>query len=179
MILSRVVRFYVSPQFPRFLVFSAIAALINLSVGYFLYEILGLSQGWQYALSVSIAFFAGMGVSFVLNRALTFAPSGRPVHHGVRTFFVVSLGGLVLTVALSWLLRSSLMPAVVAVPWVAARLPSAVNAEMLSHLVAVGCVAFYSFTCHKLFSFGRGLRGLRPGRAEPAVAARRVGARRR
>lgn len=165
MILSRVVRFYVSPQFPRFLVFSAFAALTNLGAGYFLYEILGLSRGWQYALSVSVAFCAGMAVSFVLNRALTFAPSGRPVHQEVRNFFVVSLGGLVLTVALSWMLRSSLMPAVFSVPWVAARLPEAVNVEMLSHIVAVGCVAFYSFTFHKLFSFGRGLRGLRPGRA--------------
>jgi putative flippase GtrA len=148
-------RFFWTPQFPRFVVFSGIAALTNLGVGYLLYQSAGLNQRWQYGLSVSVAFLAGMAVSFILNRSFTFDPSGRPVQHEMRTFFIVSLGGLVLTVALTYLFRAAVIAALVVLPSLAARTPAAVTPDVIGHFTAVGCVGFYSFACHKLFSFGK------------------------
>lgn len=162
--MTGIIPFFLTPQFPRFLLFSGIAALTNLGVGYLLYDVAGLSQHWHYGLSVTVAFLAGMGVSFILNRHFTFAPSGRPVRHELRTFFIVSLGGLILTVALTYLLRGSVVPVLVALPLVASRVPPALTIEMMSHFGAVGCVTFYSFACHKIFSFGRGIRYHLPGR---------------
>ncbi|NEV63257.1 GtrA family protein [Thiorhodococcus minor] len=140
-----------------FIVFSGSAAIANLTTGYVLYSVLGLSQGWHYALSVALAFLVGMGVSFSLNRRYTFRRAGRRLHDELRTFLIVSLVGLVLTVAVSSELRDSLLPALLA------RLPSGaslgqINIEVLAHVGAVGIVAGYSFLAHKFLSFGHGIR---------------------
>ena len=153
--MTDILRFFWNPQFPRFVVFSGIAAMTNLGVGYSLYEAAGFNRHWQYGLSVSIAFLAGMAVSFILNRTFTFEPSGRPVQHEMRTFFIVSLGGLVLTVALTYLFRAAVIAALVSLPWLAARMPAALTPDVIGHFTAVGCVGLYSFACHKLFSFGK------------------------
>ena len=156
-------RFFWTPQFPRFVVFSGIAALTNLGVGYLLYQSAGLNQHWLYGLSVSVAFLAGMAVSFILNRSFTFDPSGRPVQHEMRTFFIVSLGGLALTVALTYLFRAAVFAALIALPWLAARMPAAPTPDVIGHFTAVACVGFYSFACHKLLSFGKRSRAHSPG----------------
>jgi len=153
--LTDMFRFFWTPQFPRFVVFSGIAALTNLGVGYLLYQSAGLNQHWLYGLSVSVAFLAGMAVSFILNRSFTFDPSGRPVQHEMRTFFIVSLGGLLLTVALTYLLRSAVFAALVSLTSLADLMPAALTPDLIGHFAAVGCVGFYSFACHKLFSFGK------------------------
>jgi len=140
--------FFPVDQVARFILFSGVAAVANIGSGYLLYTLLGFKTGWRYGISVALAFLVGMGVSFTLNRSHTFAPSGRRLHKELLTFFLVSLGGLLLTVALSNLLRGLLLT----------RLPDAVNPELAAHAVAVGLVALYSFTAHKLFSFGRGIR---------------------
>ncbi len=154
----KVIEFYLNHQFPRFLVFSGVAALTNMGVGYLLYEMVGLKRAWKYGLSVALAFLAGMAVSFILNRRFTFPASGRPVQRDVVTFAIVSLGGLSLTVALAYVFRVTLVPILLSTPFVAGHMPRALSCEMLSHYSAIFSVTLYSFAFHKLFSFGKGIR---------------------
>lgn len=151
-----IIKFYFNPQLPRFLLFSGLAAAANLAVGYLLYEELGLRHGGQYGFSIAVAFLAGMAVSFTLNRHLTFAPSKRAVSAEIGNFFVVSMGGLLLTVGLAYLFRIGIVPRLLRLQAVAARVPAGLSVEMSSHVLAVGLVTLYSFSCHKLFSFGKG-----------------------
>ncbi len=153
-----IVKFYFNPQLPRFLLLSGLAAAANLVLGYLLYEGLGLKHGWQYGFSVAVAFLAGMAVSFTLNRRFTFEPSRRSASAEMGTFFIVSMGGLLLTVALAYLFRIGILPRLLALQGVSVYVPAGLSVEMLSHVLAVGLVTVYSFSCHKLFSFGKGFR---------------------
>ena len=76
----------------------------------------------------------------------------------MRTFVVVSLGGLLLTVAIATSLRATLTPwliALLAPETLLARLAG--DGEATSHFLAIGLVAFYSFTSHRLFTFDKGI----------------------
>jgi len=122
------------------------------------YRVLGFETGWRYGLSVALAFLLGTAVSFILNRRYTFDSSRRRIPAQIRTFLFVSLGGLLLTVVLSGLFRAAILPRLLPVP-------AGIDLELSAHLAAVALVALYSFTAHKLFSFGRGIRFfLRPRR---------------
>ena len=144
-------------QLIRFLLFSGTAALANLGAGYVFYEVFGYAEGVQYSISVAMAFFVGMLVSFWLNRHYTFDPSGRHISDEMRTFFLVSLGGLFLTVSLASALRNFLLPWALDIGWIGIVTQEHVNQEAISHLVAVGLVAGYSFFAHKYLSFGKGV----------------------
>ncbi|MDP6705671.1 MAG: GtrA family protein [Alphaproteobacteria bacterium] len=149
---------FASTQFLKFLLFSGLAAAANFLVGLFFYNVLGWDAAWSYKLAVMLGFVAGMVVSFALNRAFTFARSGRRLHQEMHTFVIVSLGGLLLTVVLAASLRAW------TTPWLIAALPPgtllarlAGDAEATSHFLAIGLVAFYSFTSHRLFTFDKGI----------------------
>ncbi|MDU8928285.1 GtrA family protein [Alisedimentitalea sp. MJ-SS2] len=135
-------------MFFRFLIFSGLAAAVNLATGVLLYGYLGFNDSFGYAASVAIAFIAGMGVSFTLNRAYTYDSSGRPPQEELRDFFLVSLGGLALTTALAHLFLNGLR-----VQFTVMSLP--VSLELAAHVMAVAVTAFYSFFAHKHFSFRR------------------------
>ncbi len=143
-------------MFHRFLLCSGLAAAVNILVGYLLYAGLDLSQGWQYGLSVAVAFLSGMGVSFYLNRRFTFEPSGRLTQSEAIDFFAVSVGGLAITTTLAQYLRGH-------VPALDAHLPP----EALAHIGAVGMTALYSFFAHKYVSFRHGRRAEAFGKGLP------------
>lgn len=137
-------------MFPRFLLCSGLAAVVNLAVGYLLYGLLGLNGPIGFPVSVALAFASGMGVSFVLNRRYTYPTSGRPASQELRDFFGVSLVGLALTTGVAFLLNYNAHAILVSV---ADSLPGTILPETLAHLVAVGMTAIYSFLAHKLISF--------------------------
>ncbi|MGC9370878.1 MAG: GtrA family protein [Paracoccaceae bacterium] len=134
----------------RFILFSGCAAAVNLLAGQLLYGVLGLSEGWRYGFSVAVAFLCGMAVSFVLNRRFTFPPSGREAHREIVDFFLVSVGGLVLTSTLAQLFFFH-APGVLRS--LAALAPVSPAAETLAHVLAVGLTAIYSFLAHRYISF--------------------------
>lgn len=134
-------------MFRRFIIFSGFASAVNLAVGYVLYGIMGLNDGRAYALAVSLAFAAGMGVSFVLNRRYTYPASGRPVATELCDFLLVSLGGMTLTTSVAWALNKYAHTVIV---WVTEGF---ILPEAVAHICAVGLTAFYSFFAHKLVSF--------------------------
>ncbi len=136
----------------RFLACSGLAAMVNLIVGQVLYGLAGLDDGWQYGFSVALAFISGMAISYVLNRRYTFPPSGRAMHDEITAFFMVSIGGLVLTTGIAQALYSGAAPELVRLARVFS-LP--LDAETLAHVMAVGITAVYSFLAHKGISFRR------------------------
>ena len=145
-------------QLFRFVVFSGLAALTNLLVGFLLYDVAGWDGIWSYKSAVIIGFSAGMGVSFFLNRTFTFSRSGRRMHQEMRTFALVGQGGLVLTVTFAAGFRATLAPWLATLPPPGSRLWLIANdIEATSHLMAVDLVAFYSFLSHKFLTFNRGI----------------------
>ncbi len=156
--LQRLLAVYLQGQFPRYLLFSGIAALTNFIVGLLLYDGAGWDGPVSYRVAVSLGFLAGMVVSYLLNRRFTFSQSGRRAHREVRTFFIVSLGGLLLTVVIATGLRSG------PVPWFAEVFvtghliaPVLADGEASAHALAIGLVAFYSFASHKFLTFDQGI----------------------
>ena len=143
-------------QFLLYLAISSMAAIVNLVVGFSLYGVLGLSTGILYALSVAIGYLAGMGVNWSLNRVITFPRSGRRRLAEIRTFLVVALIGLLLTVVLAAALRNALGPYIPELS--GAGLVPIPSAETTAQIMAVGIVAVYSFLSHKWFTFARGIR---------------------
>jgi len=144
-------------QFLLYLANSSIAAIVNLVVGFSLYTLLGLSAGLLYSLSVAIGYLTGMTVNWSLNRVVTFPGSGRSKRSELRTFVVVALIGLLLTVALAAGFRSTLAlyitELVARTGWVLAP-----SVEITAQVMAVGIVAVYSFFGHKWLTFARGIR---------------------
>lgn len=157
-ILGRILAVYGRTQFLRYLIFSGLAAVTNFGVGVLLYDVAGWDGPVSYKSAVTIGFLAGMAVSYLLNRAFTFSRSGRRTHQEIRTFIIVSMGGLLLTVVIAAGLRTAVMPLLAAaaadVPILG---PVLANGEASGHFVAIGLVAFYSFACHKFFTFNKGI----------------------
>jgi putative flippase GtrA len=143
-------------QFVLYLAISSIAALVNLFVGFSLYALLGLSAGVLYSLSVSIGYLAGMAVNWSLNRAITFPGSSRRALSELRTFGVVALVGLLLTVALAAALRGTLAP--VLADFVGRSGLHVPSADAVAQVMAIGTVAIYSFMAHKWLTFAHGIR---------------------
>jgi putative flippase GtrA len=144
-------------QFLLYLTISSTAVIVNLFVGFSLYALIGLSARFLYSLSVAIGYLAGMAVNWSLNRAFTFPYSGRRRLAELRTFLVVALAGLLLTVPLAGALRYTLAPHVAQII-ARSGLVHAVSAETTAHFAAVGMVAVYSFLSHKWLTFAHGIR---------------------
>jgi putative flippase GtrA len=144
-------------QFLLYLAISSVAALVNLLVGFSLYGLLGLSAGPLYAISVAIGYLAGMAVNWSLNRAVTFRKSGRRKSSEIRTFSVVAVIGLLLTVAFAAGFRISFAPYITELV-VRQHWAPALSTETTAQVMAVAIVAVYSFLGHKWFTFNRGIR---------------------
>jgi len=84
----------------RYLLIFGLGAAGSIGNGYLLYGVLGFKAGRRYGIAVAPAFPVGMGVSF--------APLERELYEELRSFFLVSIGGLLLTLALSSLFRNIL-----------------------------------------------------------------------
>ena len=139
-------------MFFRFLIFSGSAALVNFLTGQLLYGFFSLNDGFEYAFSVSAAFLSGMIVSYILNRKFTFPPSGKDMRDEISMFFLVSIGGLLLTTGLAHGLYVG-APDFLAL--ISSLGPTPIGAETLAHLIAIGVTAFYSFFAHRDLSFRR------------------------
>lgn len=169
--------FFNTRRFATFLIFSGLAALSNIASGYAFYDVFGFSEGWRYSVSVALAFLIGMAVSFTLNRRYTFERSGRRWHQEAQTFVLVSVIGLLLTVALAYGFRATVVPPALQAWREATGHDLNRHLELLSHVLAVGLVAFYSFAAHRLLTFDKGIRDFASRTREDLAAARRGGTR--
>ena len=132
------------------------AALVNLLVGSLLVDGCGFTSQTLFPLAVAIAYSTGMLVNLSLNRHFTFR-SDRARIAQARTFVVVSLSGLALTILLASLCRAALA-GIMDAGEPSALFGLAATPETLSRIIAVALVAGYSFTAHKYLTFHRGIR---------------------
>jgi putative flippase GtrA len=139
-------------QFLCYLTISSLAALTNILVGFSLYGLLGLSTGPLYAAAVAIGYLTGMVVNWSLNRIVTFPRAGRSKLDELRTFVAVASVGLLLTVVLAAIVRSTFAPVVAEFLTRADWFP-APSAELTAQVMAVAVVVVYSFFAHKWITF--------------------------
>jgi putative flippase GtrA len=154
--LRRLMGFFLTPRFARFLVFGGLAALVNLSVGGTLYTVPAFAAALPYWLAVAIGAACGLLVNFGLNYALNFRYFGRSVGSQLRTFTIVALGGVVLTAALAQILVT--LASAVGFGESFPLLGREIDVEFAAHVAATGLVTLYSFAAHSLFSFNVGIR---------------------
>jgi putative flippase GtrA len=144
-------------QFPTYVVFSGLAAALNLAVGTGLYSWLGARSTARYAACVSVGYLAGMVLNFSLNRTFTFERDGRSALLQLRSFVLVSGFGLVLNTVLAIALRR-LATTLLAGASVADTDTLHIAASSGPHAAAIGIVAIYSFIAHKYLTFAGGIR---------------------
>lgn len=136
------------------MVFGGLAAAVNLAVGWVIYRHqVGVTM--PYWLAVAVGAASGLAINFALNYQFNFRFRGRSAFAQFRTFFAVSIVGILLTSAFSWLLLQ-LLPAQLMLPG-----GHSVSDEFASHFLAVGLVTFYSFVAHRYFTFNVGIRSRR------------------
>jgi putative flippase GtrA len=126
-------------------VFAGAAAFVNIGTRFLLSNL----TGFGFYPAVTIAYFMGMFVNFILNKNYNFPKGSRHYIHEIRSFTVIALVGLFLTNIFSgffiYIFRN--------ISFLNGRI-----LETFSHISAVGLVSIYSFFAHKYFTFCNGLR---------------------
>ena len=130
----------------KYLLFSGFAALTNVTSRYFL----STTFSTFYSLSISIAYILGLMVNYVLNSNFNFPKSSRSNAQVQITFFIVGLGGLILTELISHLFLF-FFKNILVINY------SSEEIELFSHILAVSLVVFYSFFAHKYFTYKEGI----------------------
>lgn len=133
------VREFANYQFMLFLVVGTTAALCNWGVR------IWLSTWLEFVLAVCVAYSVGLIVAFFLNCGLVFPQSPKPWLHKAGYFLLWNLFTFPLVVAISYLLRWHVLPALGITLWV----------EGIAHALGLAFPTFLSFLVHKYFTFGR------------------------
>jgi putative flippase GtrA len=96
--------------FLRYVVVGVLGTGIDLGVLYLLTRLSGIEPrtSWLFPCFVTIAFLLAVVNNYVLNRLWTFGSRNNSVSTEFMRFFLVSVGGLILTQGLMWLLVSLL-----------------------------------------------------------------------
>ena len=152
----RLIELFLSRRFATFVVFGGLAAIVNLAVGRTLYTVPQFAAAIPYWLAVGTGSACGLLVNFALNYALNFRYFGRSAGAQLRTFTVVSVGGVILTAIVAQCLMILATTFALTEPFQVG--PAAIDPEFAAHIMATGAVMFYSFTAHSAFSFNVGLR---------------------
>tara|TARA_Y100001968_G_C19020544_1_gene554941 strand:- start:199 stop:648 length:450 start_codon:yes stop_codon:yes gene_type:complete len=129
----------------RYLLFAGTAAITNVISRYILSGYFSIA----YYISISIAYVLGLFVNFFLNSNYNFPKSDRSNKQVLHTFFIIGLGGLILTEFLSHILLHFFEKNFVSY--------NSETIETMAHIVAVGMVFIYSFFAHKYFTYRDGI----------------------
>lgn len=125
-------------EFARFVTLGGVAAAANWLARFPLSNVL------PYLAAVAVAYVVGMVVAFVLFSRFVFPDRSQPLRTQVGWFVVVNLAGIAQVVAVAWLLRQHLFPAL---GWTG-PLPDAA-----AHAVAIAVPAVSSYFGHKWLTF--------------------------
>ena len=150
------VKLFISRRFATFIVFGGLAALVNIGVGKTLYSVPAIAAVVPYWLAVALGTLCGMLVNFGLNYTFNFSFQGRSAGAQLRTFVVVSIGGVTLTSLIAYGLVALAGHIGLESPIRIAGF--ALQVAFIAHVMAVGLCTFYSFAAHSAFSFNVGLR---------------------
>ena len=136
-VLRRLMAFYGSRQFGRFLLVGGIALLCHW-LSRFAFNFLV-----DYGLAIVLAYLVGMIVAFVLNKIYVFPFSANSLNVELSMFFAVNI----LAFPLVWAVAYGLGE------WVLARVIQRQVALGLAHGVAITLPVFVNFALHKLITF--------------------------
>lgn len=136
--IGRLIRFYASGVFLKFLLAGGLAALVNFASRFALQPAVGFDA------AVALAYLVGFLTAFVLNRAFVFPRSGKPVRVEMAWFFLFNLIAFPVVVALSIGLRD----------YVFGRVLPRGPAEALAHACAILTPVAFNFAAHRLVTFG-------------------------
>ena len=136
-VLRRVLAFYWSSQFVRFLAVGGVALVahwlsrfaFNAFVGY----------GW----AIVLAYAVGMIVAFILNKTYVFPYSQRSLKFEVFFFFLVNIAAFLLVWVTAYVLGE----------WVLSRYIDRQLALALAHGFAITLPVFVNYALHKLVTF--------------------------
>lgn len=138
-----------SQRFVLFLFVSGFAALVNLVAGIVL-------RYWlPFTTSVVLAFGCGITAAFLLNRAVVFQGSTRPVQHQAAWFLAINLVGLTITVLIGLLFARVVLP----------MLDWTWHADTIAHGIGIAAPTVTSYLGHKHLSFRGAVRPAPPSRS--------------
>ena len=137
--LRKLIAFYWNGVFVKFLAAGGLAALANFAARIAVQPLVGFKA------ALVVAFFVGLTVAFVLNRAFVFPASGKPLRQEMTWFLVFNLIAFPIIIGGSVLLRDYVFSHVLP-----ARL-----AEAAAHGVAIMIPVVFNFAAHQLVTFAR------------------------
>ena len=137
--LGKLVAFYWNGVFVKFLVAGGLAALANFVSRIVVQPLVGFN------VALVIAFFVGLSVAFVLNRAFVFPASGKPLRQEMSWFLIFNLIAFPIIVGGAVLLRD----------YVFGHVLPADLAEAAAHGVAIMIPVVFNFAAHQLVTFAR------------------------
>jgi putative flippase GtrA len=138
--LRRLMAFYWSRQFARFLAVGGVALVCHW-LSRFAFNWL-VSYGW----AIVLAYLLGMMVAFVLNKIYVFPYSERSINFEIFFFFLVNVAAFPLVWAVAYVLGERILPNLIP------REPSLA----VAHGFAITLPVFVNYALHKLVTFRGG-----------------------
>jgi energy-coupling factor transport system substrate-specific component len=135
--MRRIIGFYTSAQFTRFLVVGGIALLVHW-LSRLAFNIV-MSYGW----AIVLAYVVGMAVGFVLNKIYVFPCSVRSTQTEMIFFFFVNIAAFPLVWVLAYVMGE----------WFLIRYMPRDIALAIAHGVAITLPVFMNYALHKLVTF--------------------------
>jgi putative flippase GtrA len=137
MIARRVVSFYWSAQFARFLAVGGVALVCHWLSRFVFNWFVG------YGLAIVLAYLVGIFVAFVLNKIYVFPFSARPLNFEMSFFFLVNIAAFPVVWVVAYVLGE----------WVLIRYLRPQLALALAHGFAITLPVFANYALHKLITF--------------------------
>lgn len=139
MSLRRLIGFYLTGEFGRFLLAGGTAAAANFASRFAFQPLLGFNA------SVVAAYGVGFLTAFFLNRRFVFPASGKPMRQEMAWFFLFNALAFPVVWVASLVLRDLVF----------GRFLPAAPAEALAHGLAILLPVAVNFAAHKLVTFAR------------------------
>lgn len=135
--LRRVIAFYMSAQFARFIAVGGLALLLHW-LSRFVFNSF-MTYGW----AIAMAYAVGMLAAFVLNKIYVFPFSEQSLNFEVFFFFLVNIAAFPLVWVVAYVMGE----------WVLVRYVQPQLALALAHGFAITLPAFANYALHKLVTF--------------------------
>jgi len=135
--LRRVVAFYTSAQFARFLVVGGVALACHWLSRF------AFNAFVDYGYAIVLAYLVGIAVAFVLNKIYVFPYSERPLNFEMSFFFLVNIAAFPVVWVVAYVLGE----------WILVNYLQRPLALALAHGFAITLPVFVNYALHKLVTF--------------------------
>ncbi len=129
---------FLSKKFLLFILFSGLAAIINIYARFLFNHVL------SYIPSIIFAYCIGMVTAFTLNKYLNFRGGNKKIHFEIMNFIIINILSIIQTLLVSLLLAEVVFPSVGFFRY----------RYGVAHVCGVGTPVITSFLGHKYITFG-------------------------